>query len=159
MKDEQRRCPNCVQPLALKGLEVHFVRPDVCRLWAHDLSVHTCDAVGSGEGSLDDELARGIRTPWTSAEHKRAALAHLDGELLAFARSLPNVRVEDKDASAEAGFMGSPASRPLFDSRCRGALGTHLVMCRERLYTFSSLDERCCVPTAACEGALLGWHQ
>lgn len=98
MKEERRRCPNCGTPLALKGLEVHFVRPDGCRLWAHDRNVRTRDAVGSGEGSLDDEFARGIRTPWTSAEHKRTALARLDGELLAFARSLPYVRVEGESA-------------------------------------------------------------
>lgn len=94
MSEEHHACPNCGARLGPKFMGVFFVRPDGCRLWAHDRNVRTRDALGNGEGSLEDEFARGIRTPWTSGEHKRTALAHLDGELLAFAKSLPYVRVE-----------------------------------------------------------------
>lgn len=89
MSEERRRCPKCGVGLALKGLDVHFVRPDGCRLWAHDRNVRTRGSPHNGEGSLEDDHARGVRTPWTSREHKWMALAHLGGELLAFARSLP----------------------------------------------------------------------
>lgn len=96
MRSDPQRCPHCGGEVMVRAVDIHFVQPDGCRLWAHDRNVRTRDTTGHGEGSLADEFARGVGTPWTSAEHKRRAVAHLDGELLAFATSLPYVRVEDE---------------------------------------------------------------
>lgn len=55
------------------------------------------DTVGHGEHILQEEMARGVRTPWTSRGNKRRAMEHLEGELLTFAKLLPYVRIEGED--------------------------------------------------------------
>ncbi len=93
MREERNRCLHCGGDLGPKSVDVHFVNPDGCRLWSHDRNVRTRDSIGHGEGSLLDEMAHEVRTPWSSKEHKLRALAHVEGELLEFARSLPYVQV------------------------------------------------------------------
>jgi len=94
MRPYKQRCPHCGGEVAPTRIDVEFIEPDGCRLWAHDRNVRTRDTVGNGNGSLEDEYRRGVRTPWTSKDHKEQTLEHLEGELLAFARSLPYVKVE-----------------------------------------------------------------
>lgn len=71
---------------------MEFVRPDGCRRRGPGGNVRTRDHVGDGDGSLAEEMARGVRTPWSSLEAKEAALKVLAGEEREFAASLPYVR-------------------------------------------------------------------
>lgn len=97
MKRRMNRCPHCGGEIGHIRTEVHFINPDGCRTWNVDPNLRTRDTIGYGPGSLADEALNGIETPWTSASHKKAALAALSGSERAFAKRLPYVQVDDAE--------------------------------------------------------------
>ena len=90
-------CDNCGAKLYAGRITVQFVMPDGCRRRGPGGNVRTRDHVGNGDGSFRDEMARDVRTPWSSLQAKEDALAALAGDERGFAESLPYVRERERD--------------------------------------------------------------
>lgn len=94
-------CPHCGYELWPSRTVVQYVLPDGCQRRGPGGNVRTRDHVGNDrDGSFRDEMARGVRTPWSSRQAKENALAALvDDNEREFAASLPYVRdPDDPDA-------------------------------------------------------------
>lgn len=79
-------------------IEIQFVAADGTYLMANGMRVRC--APGNGEGSLSDEMVRGVRTPFDAEPSRKICLELVTGREVGFVRSLPSVKLVPKDPNA-----------------------------------------------------------